>query len=657
MHLRITKQMKRSLMILAMAWVALLSTYTFGQVEVRESYFFDSTKNQNLSEIQSKDFTPYFHELSQGLKKGNLWLKIEVNVNPISTKTFTQENQPTQYRQPLFLRVGTFNLDEITIYEKNVNNSFMEVAHIGSSNLTFPRLCQDDFHCYELKNSSTQPFTTFLKINTEGLMTISTNVLTQVELNNLIIQRIKKNTIMLTFACSLLLLAIIFYFFQKSSILLFYSISQLIIIFYLLLVNAYLSDWSSRSIYHINYFSAFLFNLRGWFFSLICGKVIQSFSPSQKYSKNYQIFHIGFLINSFSAPLGYVSFSIPITIFLQISVSILNLQAVLINKSVSKSEQITLVIGLMLYIILFLLGSGYAFGFFITPFYFLGWGLFDSRLNGAPIGFFIFVLVVFKTLDEHKKNISKINLAEINQLKLDLANEKLLEKENMIEMIAHEIKNPLGTIRFASNALQAKIQKSFEVMGKIHVINQSVSRINDLIDQIFLSSQLERFKDEKNKEHFDLVELLKDIISDHDIPGRIKFKTSLNQSIFSQRFLITTIFENLISNSLKYSKPNSPILITLDSCKNSNYEYKNFNTLAPSSFIKSTFTIQNFFDEQNAPDPKSLFKKYYRHANFLSKPGLGIGLSIVERSVQLLKGSVSFELTNNYLLFKVEFNS
>jgi K+-sensing histidine kinase KdpD len=79
--------------------------------------------------------------------------------------------------------------------------------------------------------------------------------------------------------------------------------------------------------------------------------------------------------------------------------------------------------------------------------------------------------------------------------------------------------------------------------------------------------------------------------------------------------LLSVILNNLIDNALKYSPPDSPVNITAETCLRQGQ-----------SGIR--ISVTNQAGTSGLPDPKQLFRKYYRAPGAHGKTGSGLGLHI-----------------------------
>ena len=94
--------------------------------------------------------------------------------------------------------------------------------------------------------------------------------------------------------------------------------------------------------------------------------------------------------------------------------------------------------------------------------------------------------------------------------------------------------------------------------------------------------------------------------------------------------LFGSIVTNLISNALKYSKRGDNVIIAS--------EIKN-NSL--------TLTVSDTGIGIPANEHKHIFGRFYRASNATNFEGTGLGLHIVQKYVNLLKGSITFESEEN----------
>jgi len=92
--------------------------------------------------------------------------------------------------------------------------------------------------------------------------------------------------------------------------------------------------------------------------------------------------------------------------------------------------------------------------------------------------------------------------------------------------------------------------------------------------------------------------------------------------------LLRHIFTNLLTNAVKYSKPDSPVLFAL--------RYKE---------SQAVFTVKDQGVGIPEADQEWIFKAFHRGQNVGNVPGTGLGLTIVKRCVELHGGKIKCQST------------
>lgn len=220
------------------------------------------------------------------------------------------------------------------------------------------------------------------------------------------------------------------------------------------------------------------------------------------------------------------------------------------------------------------------------------------------------------------------NQAEL-QKKIIALNRSNYELEQFAHLASHDLQEPLRKIFFYSDTLNRKYAQTIDE-GGIKTLNnmaKAAARMRDLINDLLSYSQLQNQK--LIFEEVDLNILINEIINDMD--DRIKEKnskidTNSLPSIKGNTLRLRQLFVNLISNSLKYSKPGIPPHIEINASKNN----ENVSIKVKDNGIG--------FDEKYREKIFGLFERLHTKDKF---PGTGIGLSICKKIVELHHGTIS----------------
>jgi light-regulated signal transduction histidine kinase (bacteriophytochrome) len=216
-------------------------------------------------------------------------------------------------------------------------------------------------------------------------------------------------------------------------------------------------------------------------------------------------------------------------------------------------------------------------------------------------------------------------------LELELSNSNL---EKFAYVASHDLQEPLRKILVHSDLLLNTEKERLSERGKelLEKIISSTSKMKRLIKDILTYSTI---NPEKKKERVNLQELLKEvkteleylitkhkatIISDH-LPEANIFPSQIKQ-----------LFQNLISNSIKFSKRDVPPVITI----NHKFIYPEQISglkMAPASKYLHLEVADNGigFKKDDAQDIFLLFKRLHSQKEF---EGSGLGLAICRKVVE-----------------------
>lgn len=208
----------------------------------------------------------------------------------------------------------------------------------------------------------------------------------------------------------------------------------------------------------------------------------------------------------------------------------------------------------------------------------------------------------------------------INNL-LDRIENAIQREKQFTSDASHELRTPLAVIKGTLEVLIRKPRTTDEYNEKINYCIKEVDRINNLVDQLLLLARFENQNQNIKSEEVFLDALLLDTVSrfSNQLKEKnISIKTSLEQDcvIMSDSYLISIVFNNLISNAIKYSKNDGKIDLILESETN-----------------QFSFLVKDNGVGISKEDLNKIFDSFYR-SNPSSHPeikGTGIGLSIVKR--------------------------
>ncbi|MBA2249926.1 MAG: GHKL domain-containing protein [Chitinophagaceae bacterium] len=206
------------------------------------------------------------------------------------------------------------------------------------------------------------------------------------------------------------------------------------------------------------------------------------------------------------------------------------------------------------------------------------------------------------------------------------------QHQNFMMAITHELKTPIAVTKINLETLQK--YKLEEVQEQRLITNslQEANRLNDLCNNILLTSQIDAAGYVITNENINASKMVNLCVQDfiNRFPNR-NIKTHLQNNLFinGDKLLLHMALNNLLDNAIKYSDKESAILVTLS---------KNHK-------IKITIADEGRgIPEQ---EKKKIFNKYYRVGNEHTKgaKGTGLGLYLTKKIIQQHKGDIT--VTNN----------
>ncbi|MFN5513822.1 MAG: response regulator [Cyanobacteriota bacterium] len=162
------------------------------------------------------------------------------------------------------------------------------------------------------------------------------------------------------------------------------------------------------------------------------------------------------------------------------------------------------------------------------------------------------------------------------QLQLKASYDELQEllafREDMTNMVVHDLRNPLSSILLLTEMLITYDQMPPEKKEKnLKMILDNSHRLRLLIDDILIRGKLEAGKLALNQQSVDLLELCRGAVANiQDVAGRKNLELALTVpaqatlTIAADLMLFRRALDNLLSNAIKFAPSGSQIQITVE---------------------------------------------------------------------------------------------
>jgi len=227
-------------------------------------------------------------------------------------------------------------------------------------------------------------------------------------------------------------------------------------------------------------------------------------------------------------------------------------------------------------------------------------------------------------------DISKRKKAETD-LRTALEKEKELSelKSRFVSMASHEFRTPLSTVLSSAYLISKYTEKEEHPKREKHVqrIVSSVNMLTDILNDFLSVGKIEEGKIQVRYSVFDMVQHLQQIIS--ELSGLLKKGQVMNHEhegdsrIELDPSLMKHIIMNLLSNAIKFSPEDAVI------------ELK--SKLTATGLFLSVADKGMGIPEEDQPH---LFTRFFRASNVTNVQGTGLGLHIVSKYTELMKGHI-----------------
>jgi two-component system sensor kinase FixL len=246
-----------------------------------------------------------------------------------------------------------------------------------------------------------------------------------------------------------------------------------------------------------------------------------------------------------------------------------------------------------------------------------------------------------------KKTVQALQRAK-EEVSISLEKEKELGqlKSRFVSMASHEFRTPLSAIQLSASLIDKYAQplKSEQISKHVAKIKNSVGNLTAILNDFLSLERLEAGNVEPAFTPFDLVKFSEEIAEEMQLVAKQNQKiiyqhTGKINTISLDQNLLKNCIINLMTNAIKYSGENTFIEFNTETDENT-----------------CVITIRDNGIGIPEADQKHLFEPFFRAHNTGNTPGTGLGLNIVARYTNLMKGKIDFKsVVNQGTLFKISF--
>ncbi|WP_420572905.1 PAS domain-containing sensor histidine kinase [Kordia sp.] len=234
---------------------------------------------------------------------------------------------------------------------------------------------------------------------------------------------------------------------------------------------------------------------------------------------------------------------------------------------------------------------------------------------------------------------NKLRLQAEKDAKSALKREQELNelKTKFLSLVSHEFKTPLSSI-LTSSMLLGKYKLSEQQAKRdrhIKIISDKVHYLNNILNDFLSVEKLEKGKVNYKLSTFKMSKVVNEVVYNANMllkeGQQINYPDDIDgYSLYQDEKIIELALSNVVNNAIKYSSENTIIDISITQ-----------------NDAMTTINIKDNGIGIPEREQKNIFNRYFRAENALLVQGTGIGLNIVKSHLENLKGSISFESTEN----------
>ena len=189
-------------------------------------------------------------------------------------------------------------------------------------------------------------------------------------------------------------------------------------------------------------------------------------------------------------------------------------------------------------------------------------------------------------------------------------------------------------------AVESEEQKNQKVQEYLQIIKSRAETLNDLVESFYELSKISSKDTELELEAVHLERITCELIAEfyqNFVDKNLKLENHIPEkvsSIIGEKKSVERVVMNLLQNTLRYAKEN--VVISIEEVKD-----------------EVILKVTNEAGEVKEEDIPYLFDRFYMANRVRSGEGTGIGLAVVKKLVELMKGQVKAELCEGQLSFTV----
>lgn len=218
-------------------------------------------------------------------------------------------------------------------------------------------------------------------------------------------------------------------------------------------------------------------------------------------------------------------------------------------------------------------------------------------------------------------------------------------KDELITNVSHDIRTPLTSIiGYLGLIEEGRFQSADEVQKYVHTAYQKAKQMKVLVDDLFEYTKVRQTTTPLQSVSFDMIQLIEQLAIDFELEAQRKGMEIVVQSPLERLMMVADteklvrVFNNLISNALKYGKGGKLIKIEIDKLDE-----------------QAVISVKNDGEQLPKEAMEQIFERFYRAETSRSQEtaGTGLGLAIAQSIIELHGGTITAQTSKDWTSFDI----
>jgi len=204
----------------------------------------------------------------------------------------------------------------------------------------------------------------------------------------------------------------------------------------------------------------------------------------------------------------------------------------------------------------------------------------------------------------------------------------LTAERRLLQDVSHELRSPLARLSFAAELMSDTA--SSQATGRVR---REIERLSQLVGSLLEMTSAEGDPSSRKTRRVSIVELVREIAEDCKVESAVR-NVQIDMQVHSKVFvdgdpeLLRRAIENVLRNAIRFAPADSSVSVQLEqNAENVTLKVRDFGSGVPEEMLGRIF--DPFFRVEESRDGAT--------------GGVGLGLSIARRAVQLHHGSLTAE--------------